>query len=190
MKSSDAEILIIPGYSDSGPDHWQTRWEQKLTSARRVVQADFERPDRAAWAGRIVEEVERAKKPVVLVAHSLGVIAAVDAAARLALPNAAGVRVAGALLVAPADIRRPDVPEAVATAYGPGGISFDPLPFPAMLIASRNDVWCDFEAADEFAAAWGAALVDAGDSGHINAASGHGPWPEGLTRFANLLSRL
>ncbi|MWC39023.1 alpha/beta hydrolase, partial [Brucella abortus] len=26
MKVKDADILIIPGYTNSGPDHWQTRW--------------------------------------------------------------------------------------------------------------------------------------------------------------------
>ena len=41
-----------------------------------------------------------------------------------------------------------------------------------------------------FADAWGATLVPAGDAGHIDAASGHGPWPEGLMRFGLFLSRL
>ncbi len=189
MKSSDVEILIIPGFQNSGEDHWQSRWERKLPTARRVMQADFDAPDRTGWAGRIVEEVAKATKPVVLVAHSLGVIAVADAAARLSRDGTAG-RVAGALLVAPADIRRPDVPQPVALAYGDGGIPADPLPFPSMLVASRNDVWCDYAAADDLAAAWGSLLIDAGDAGHINAASGHGPWPEGLTRFATLLARL
>jgi hypothetical protein len=33
-----------------------------------------------------------------------------------------------------------------------------------------------FDLADD----WGAALVDLGDAGHVNADSGFGPWPEGL----------
>ena len=38
MKAADADILIIPGYKNSGPDHWQSRWQAKLSTARRVEQ--------------------------------------------------------------------------------------------------------------------------------------------------------
>jgi predicted alpha/beta hydrolase family esterase len=41
-----------------------------------------------------------------------------------------------------------------------------------------------------FAAAWGATLIDAGDAGHLNPDSGHGPWPEGLLLFARLLGQI
>jgi predicted alpha/beta hydrolase family esterase len=33
-------------------------------------------------------------------------------------------------------------------------------------------------------------LIDAGEAGHINADSGHGPWPEGTMVFAKFLSQL
>ncbi|HYD14828.1 MAG TPA: alpha/beta hydrolase, partial [Hyphomicrobium sp.] len=36
MKTSDVDILIVPGWSSSGPDHWQSRWERTLKTARRV----------------------------------------------------------------------------------------------------------------------------------------------------------
>jgi predicted alpha/beta hydrolase family esterase len=42
MRTSDADLLIVPGLGGSGPDHWQTRWEQKLSTARRVEQSDWE----------------------------------------------------------------------------------------------------------------------------------------------------
>ncbi|WP_099556543.1 RBBP9/YdeN family alpha/beta hydrolase [Hartmannibacter diazotrophicus] len=186
MKSSEVDILIVPGYSNSGPAHWQTRWEQKLKTARRVEQADFENPDKDAWIARIVEEVARSTRPVVFVAHSLGVVTVAHAAEKLA--EVAPGKVVGAFLVAPADTRLSTTPEAVRQTYDE--IPTAPLPFPSMLIASRNDEWCSYEAADDLAAAWGSLLIDAGEAGHINAASGHGPWPEGLTRFAMLLSRL
>ncbi len=51
MRAADADILIVPGWSDSGPDHWQSRWQGKLSTARRVVQRDFEKPIRAEWEG-------------------------------------------------------------------------------------------------------------------------------------------
>jgi len=84
MRASEAEILVIPGLGGSGPDHWQSRWEAKIPAVLRVVQADWEKPRLAAWRDRIVEEVARATHPVVLVAHSLGVLAAVYAASFLA----------------------------------------------------------------------------------------------------------
>lgn len=181
MKTAECDILIIPGLGNSGPDHWQTRWERKLPTARRVEQADWDVPVRADWVERIAEAVAAATRPVVLVAHSLGVLAAVEAAPRLT-----GVR--AAFLVAPPDTGRADVPEPVKASFA--GVSADPLPFPSMLVASRNDPYCAQEIADDLAAAWGAVFVDAGEAGHINVASGHGPWPEGLTRFATLLTRI
>jgi uncharacterized protein len=40
------------------------------------------------------------------------------------------------------------------------------------------------------ALAWGSLLVEAGEAGHIDHTSGHGPWPEGMMRFAGFLSKL
>ncbi|MFM2443489.1 MAG: hypothetical protein RJB09_675, partial [Pseudomonadota bacterium] len=65
-----------------------------------------------------------------------------------------------------------------------------PLPFPTLLVASRNDPLADYAANEDLAKAWGAALLDAGEAGHINMDSGHGPWPEGLMSFAGFLNRL
>lgn len=183
MKSGDCDILIVPGLGDSGPDHWQTRWESRLSTARRVVQDDWNAPDRTRWARRIADVVAAARRPVVLVAHSLGCVAVAHAAA--AFPPLA---VKGAFLVAPADTERDDMPAAVSRSFA--AVPREPLPFPSMLVASRNDPYCDFARADDIAADWGSLLVDAGEAGHINAASGHGPWPEGLTRFVTLLARL
>lgn len=183
MKTADCDILIIPGLGNSGPDHWQTRWERKLPTARRVEQADWDEPDRRGWAERIRDAVEASTRPVVLVAHSLGCVAVAHAAELL--PRG---KVRGAFLVAPADTARDDMPASVSRSFD--AVPADPLPFPSMLVASRNDPYCDFQRADDIAASWGSLLIDAGEAGHLNVASGHGPWPEGLTRFATLLSRI
>jgi predicted alpha/beta hydrolase family esterase len=182
MKASEAEILIVPGYTNSGPEHWQSRWQSKLRSARRVEQADWSRPVREDWVQRIVEEVSAATKPVVLVAHSLGVAAAIHAA-----PEVAG-KVAGAFLVAPPDVGNLDGDNRHLAAFGP--YPRDPLPFPSLLVASRNDPFGAYEHADDIAGAWGSMLLDAGEAGHINTESGHGPWPEGTMVFAQFLGRL
>jgi len=183
MKTADADILIIPGFGDSGPDHWQTRWETKLSTARRVVQPDWSRADRAQWTGAILRAVEAAGRPVILVAHSIGVAAIAHAA-----PDMPPGKVRGAFLVALSDWNRPNLLPGVTHDFAP--IPRDPLPFPSLLVASRNDPYCDVDVAADFANAWGSAFVDAGEAGHINAESGHGPWPEGLLRFAGFLRQL
>lgn len=182
MKASEADILIVPGYTNSGPDHWQSRWQAKLATARRVEQAEWNKPVRDDWVARMAEEVNASERPVVIVAHSLGVATAIHA-----IP-AFEKKVAGAFFVAPPDVANPAIRPKHLMTFGP--YPRDPLPFPAMVIASRNDPFGTFGHADDIAAAWGALLVDAGESGHINAASGHGPWPEGTMVFAQFLSRL
>jgi hypothetical protein len=183
MKTSDCDILIVPGHENSGIDHWQSRWERQLSTAWRVEQEDWNAPNRDKWVERIVEDVKRAKKPVVLVGHSLGVLAIVHAA-----PLLPADKVQGAFLVSLPDVERLDVGPAIDRAFAP--IPRDPLPFPSVLVASRTDPHCDYEKAEDIAYAWGSAIVDAGDAGHLNEESGHGPWPEGLMRFAGFLKRL
>lgn len=182
MKVSEAEILIVPGYTNSGPDHWQSRWENKLSTARRVEQAEWSKPVREDWTARVAAEVNAASKPVVLVAHSLGVPTVIHAIPLFEKP------VAGAFFVAPPDVANPTIRPKHLMTFGP--YPRDPLPFPSMTVASRNDPFGSFEHADDIAAAWGSLFLDAGASGHINAESGHGPWPEGSMVFAQFLSHL
>jgi predicted alpha/beta hydrolase family esterase len=187
MRTSEAEVLVIPGLGGSGPDHWQSRWEAKIPAVRRVVQADWGKPGLAAWRDRIVEEVERAARPVILVAHSLGVLAAVHAAPFLAKGQGSG-KVKGGFLVAPPSARVLAGLGALDPAFltVPG----EPLPFPSLVIASRDDPFSSFAESEALARTLGAELIDAGFSGHINSESGHGPWPEGVMRFAGFLKTL
>ncbi|WP_048647908.1 RBBP9/YdeN family alpha/beta hydrolase [Nitratireductor soli] len=182
MKASDADILIIPGYTNSGPEHWQTRWQSRLSTARRVEQDAWSKPVREDWVAKVAEAVNEAKKPVVLVAHSLGVAAAIQAIPEFRKP------VAGAFLVAPPDVANPKIRPKHLMTFGP--YPRDPLPFPSITIASRNDHFSAFETAKDIAAAWGSMFLDAGESGHINAESGFGPWPEGSMTFAHFLRQL
>lgn len=182
MKASEAEILIVPGYTNSGPEHWQSRWQSRLGSARRVEQTDWSKPVREDWVQRLIEEVAAATKPVVLVAHSLGVATAIHAAPHL------GNKVAGAFLVAPPDVANAQIRPKHLMTFGP--YPREPLAFPSVVVASRNDPFGSYDHADDIAAAWGAMLLDAGEAGHINTESGHGPWPEGTMVFAQFLGRL
>jgi predicted alpha/beta hydrolase family esterase len=186
MRTSDADLLFVPGLGGSGPEHWQTRWARKLSTGRRVEQADWDRPSLAEWTRRIAEEVARsseAGRPVVLIAHSLGSLAAVHAA-----PLLEGLNVAGAYLIAPpSDAVIASVSE-IDPAFVPTPLAR--LPFGSVLVASRNDPYAPFAESQAKAEAWGSAFVDAGEAGHINMESGHGPWPEGLMRLAAFLKTL
>ena len=191
MRTSDVDILIVPGWSSSGPDHWQSRWERRLTTARRVEQDDWYTPDCERWIGRIAAAIARSTRPPVLVAHSLGCAAVLHTARKL--PRGL---VAGAFLVAPADVDNAThwpVTQGFTFDAAQGG--FAPLPletltFPALVVASSDDPYCSLARARTLAAAWSADFVDAGNCGHINVASGHGPWPEGLLRFGSFLKGL
>lgn len=174
MKTSDCEILILPGPHAAEPDHWHARWARQISSARALPwgSGDGVHDPRALapHAERLVEEVAQAEKPVVLVAHDGGALVVLAAAPALTRG------VAGAMLVAPHDPS-----DLIETA---------PLPFPTLLVASRDDPIVPFERAEGIAREIGATLVDAGASGHIDSQSGFGPWPEGLMRFAGFLKKL
>lgn len=163
--------LIIPGLKSSGPTHWQTWLEQRRAGSRRVTQANWNDPHLPDWTSRVRREISRAPGRVVLVAHSFGALAAVQAGCDHAS------RVSGALLVAPADPEYFGVED-----YLPRHT----LGFPTIVVASSNDPWISVARAAQLASAWGAEFVDLGDAGHVNAESGFGPWPEALT----LLERL
>ena len=64
------------------------------------------------------------------------------------------------------------------------------FPFHRCWWRPARDPHCAYEKAEDISYAWGAAIVDAGDAGHLNTESGHGPWPEGLMRFAGFLKHL
>jgi Predicted esterase of the alpha/beta hydrolase fold len=182
MKVAEADILIVPGYTNSGPDHWQSRWQSRLSTARRVEQAEWSKPEREDWTRTMAEAVNEATRPIVVVAHSLGVSTFVQALPMFARP------IAGAFLVAPPEVENPSIRPKHLMTFGP--YPREPLPFPSILIASRNDPFGSFEHAGDIANAWGSLFIDAGEAGHLNAESGHGPWPEGSMVFAQFMSRL
>jgi predicted alpha/beta hydrolase family esterase len=191
MRTSDVDILMVPGWQGSGPGHWQSRWQRNLTTARRVELADWVHSDKDAWVAAIIAELAGSARPIVLVAHSLGVMASVHAAQKL--PQGA---ISGAFLVAPADVeeaRRWPVQEGAAWPRSDFGFAPAPLqrlPFASMLLASADDPYCRPERARHFAAAWGSELIEVGPAGHITAESGHGPWPDGVLRFGRFLAGL
>ena len=171
-------VLILPGWQNSGPAHWQSLW-QAAHGYERVEQHDWLRPLRGDWIARLEDVVLQQKTPVVLVAHSLGCLLVAAWAAHSHNTH----RVQAALLVAPGDAEREEMRPVLAS-WSP--IPLQPLPFKSMLVGSHNDPYCSLARAQRFASAWGADFVDAGAQGHLNAESGLGDWPQGQALLRQL----
>jgi len=90
-------------------------------------------------------------------------------------------KIHGALLATPADLDTP-LPlgyptREVLQENGWLPCPRNPLPFPSIVAASRDDPLASFERVAGMAADWGGRLVDLGEVGHLNPAAGFGPWP-------------
>jgi hypothetical protein len=178
MNSSD--ILLLPGWQNSGPGHWQTVWEQQR-GCTRVEQHDWQRPLRGDWTARLQDEVLARPGPVVLAEHSLVCLLAAWWAAH----STEAHRVAGALLVAPPEIERDDLRQAIPGWSPPARAR---LPFPAVVVASTDDPYGSAAYTSRLAQDWGAAYYSVGPRrGHINADSGLGDWGEGWRLLMDLV---
>jgi predicted alpha/beta hydrolase family esterase len=167
-------IVIVPGWRDSGPGHWQSLWAERMQGAVRVVQDDWITPTRAAWVAALEKRVLESPGPVIVAAHSLGCIATTH------LSPAAVARISGALLVAPADPER----RAVFSDFAP--VPYAKLPYRSIVVASSNDPYCPVRLAGAYSRAWGSEFVRMQNAGHINIESGHGDWPLGLALLQSL----
>ncbi len=177
--STTPTFIIQPGWNNSLPDHWQSHWQERL-GARRVENTDWHTPQLDDWLEGLDRAIADAGPNAVVIAHSLGAITVAHYAERF--PD----RIRAALLVAPADVERADAPRQI--------IGFAPLPqrrlpFPALVVASTNDPYCQATRAATFAEQWGAGIQWLEGAGHINAASGHRQWDNGLPMLDTLLSR-
>ena len=167
-------LVIVPGWRDSGPGHWQSLWAEQLQGAERVAQDDWVAPSRESWVRNLEALILSRPEPVVIAAHSLGCIATAH------LSHAAVERVAGALLVAPADPER----RSVLSDFAP--VPYAKLPYRSIVVASSNDPFCPVRLAGAYARAWGSEFVRMQNAGHINIDSGHGEWPLGLALLQSL----
>jgi len=177
-----ANVLLLPGWQNSGPMHWQSQWQAAHGYAR-VEQHDWLRPLRGDWITRLEDVLLQRQEPVVLVAHSLGCLLVAAWAAHSSNTH----RVKGALLVAPGDAERAELRPLLAS-WSP--VPMKPLPFRSVLLGSHDDPYCSLARAQAFATAWGAEFVDCGAAGHINAESGLGDWPEGRAQLLRLQAQV
>ena len=177
-------VLFVPGLRDHVADHWQTLLAAEIPGARTVAPLEHDKLSCAARVEALDRAIAGIDGPVILVAHSAGVLMVAHWAQR----HRRAIR--GALLATPADAETPfpagypTLAELQANGWLP--IPRDPLPFPAILAASENDPLARFDRATELARDWGARLISLGAVGHLNPAAGFGPWPAAKRHIEDL----
>ena len=182
-----ARLVILAGWNNSGPDHWQSRWPRlhgREAHFQRVEQDDWAWPRRGDWMMRLDEallaDAALAEAPAVLVAHSL----ACHLVAAWAAHSRHTARVKSAWLVAPPDLDGEPTPASLAPQLQSWRqVVRQRLPFPSSVLASRDDPYATLARSQALARDWGASFDDLGEAGHVNADSGHGDWPEGWARL-------
>jgi serine hydrolase len=177
-------ILFVPGLRDHVEEHWQTLLQAKLPNARCVPRMERDKLSCAAWVAELDRSIAAIAAPVILVAHSAGVMITVHWALRHQRP------ITGALLAVPPDFERP-LPEGYPKQHvlldnGWLPIPRARLPFPSIVAASTNDPLADYDRAVSLAQSWGSRVVSAGAAGHLNPAAGYGPWPQAEELIAEL----
>lgn len=169
IKAYMTPVLIVPGIGNSGPAHWQSRWEQKYPAVTRITQRDWDHPDRETWVAALDAAIQ-AMGPCIVVAHSLGCLVVAHWA------QWRRQRLRGVLMVAIPDPSGPSFP---AEARG-----FEALPAqwhggPLTVVSSDDDPYSSPSFTQRCVADWGARHQVLGSAGHLNAASGLGDWPFG-----------
>ena len=187
---AEPTVLIVQGLRDHVDQHWQTLLAAKLPRVRTVPPMGRDSLDCAARVDAIDRELMAIGGPVIIVAHSGGVIMLAHWAAT---PHRSRKLIRGALLAAPPDFEMP-MPEGYPTmrtlaASGWLPVPRKPLPFPSIVAASRNDPLGRFERVSGLARDWGSSLVDLGEVGHLNPASGYGEWPQAEQFIRELSAR-
>jgi uncharacterized protein len=182
--ASQPAVLIVPGLRDHVEDHWQTLLARRLENCRIVPPIRRDNIDLDARLAAIEATAAQFAGPFFVVAHSAGAIMTAHWARRTRLA------VRGALLATPPDLEAPmpaGYPALDAlTAAGWLPTPRAPLPFPSIVAASRNDPLARYERVAELADAWNSRLVDLGEAGHLNPASGFGDWPAADRLIAEL----
>src|SRR3954451_15884770 len=75
-------LLTVPGIHNSGPGHWQTRWEEVPGRvARRFAPSSWDEPEAWDWVAAVERDLADLGPDTVGVAHSMGALAGAPAAA-------------------------------------------------------------------------------------------------------------
>jgi fatty-acyl-CoA synthase len=184
-------LLIVPGLRGHVPEHWQTLLAASVPGSRTVPPLETDGLNCAARVAALEQAVAAIDGPVLLVAHSAGVLMVAHWAVRHAARHHG--RIAGALLVTPPDLAadwpQPYPRPAALVAQGWSPLPGQRLPFPTLVAASSNDYLASLDAVRAMAAVWGAELAELGAVGHLNPAAGYGPWPQAAELVARVLAQ-
>jgi len=173
----------LPGWQDSGPQHWQSIWLKKYPNAIKVLQKDWMYPEKQTWVKTLNEHIEKyPDKDIILVGHSLACTTIAFWSNEYYPKTSAKIK--GALLVSPSDMDLPNFPKEIR---GFSPMPLEKLKFRSIIVTSSNDPWVDIDRAKYFAQCWGAELVNIGPHGHINTDAGFGEWPEGEKLLQKLM---
>lgn len=178
--TSAPRVMLLPGWLGSDAGHWQTRWESQH-GHHLVHQSDWLWPRRGDWMARLEEVLLESDRPAVLVAHSLGC----QLVAAWAAHSRHTDRVSAALLVAPPDVERDDMPPNL---FNWRPIVRLPLSFASRVVISNNDPYAAPDRSRGMASDWGSTVAELGALGHLNSESGLGDWGEGLQMLQALMA--
>ncbi|WP_432082837.1 RBBP9/YdeN family alpha/beta hydrolase [Streptomyces sp. WAC 04229] len=182
--SPSPTVVFVPGMRDHVPTHWQTVLARQLPNSRTLPPPTGDLLSLDAHVAELDHALGDVPGPVVLVAHSAGVLTTVHWARR----HQRTVR--GALLATPPDFETPlpDGYPSITTLRDHGWTPTPrtPLPFPSIVASSSNDPLGPPGRVAGLARAWGSRLVELGAVGHLNPAAGYGEWPRGAALIREL----
>lgn len=177
MCMSKIHTVIVPGVAGSEAEHWQSWLQQQLTLCSRVEQRDWHHPVLQDWGAALLSTLSSITAPIQIVAHSFGCLTTM--AALEAYPQLRA-KIEQVILVAPANPARfGDNGFAADGQHNYAEFFYDLTPHVATtMLISENDPWLAFDDAQALAAAWQVKAINLGRVGHVNVASGFGPFPQ------------
>ncbi len=186
MTPHAASVLLVPGLRDAVPAHWQTLLQAAHPAFHSVPAMGREDLAIAPRLAAIEHAAMSIQGPLVLVAHSGGCIMVAHWAQQTRRT------VQGALLATPPDFESP-MPAGYPSLdeLDRGGwlpVPRGRLPFRSIVAISANDPLGSLDRVAQLAGQWGSEIVQLGNVGHLNPASGYGEWPQALTLIAQLAS--
>ena len=172
--------LVLAGFQDAGPLHWQSRWAAADPRYVKLAHSSWDAPDRHVWVSELEAFRPTLDPDTVIVAHSLGCLLTAYWAAQT------NYSVRAALLVAPPNLGRPDAPPSITNFRDP---PMTPLPFPSLVVGSDDDPYASVDHMAGCARAWGSRFVLLQGAGHVGSMSPVREWQAGKALLDELLGQ-